>query len=427
MNRIILIGNGFDLAHGLETSYKNFIDWLWKDLATNIKTLKGEYEDGIFSVKGVSCFSGGTDLENMEQNINAKKVNITPINSFYKILKSKISQQNWVDIEEEYYQQIKNILRNESLYYKSDEGGKTAIEKLNAEFEVIKQKLEDYLSDIENKGAQKIDSMCKIFCDNFKHQDFPNNKKILLYNTQKNSEDSYYKYNEYQLENYCEHYTDNERSKGCAKPLTEEDIVASSISTDWFHETFLKNIFPANILVLNFNYTKTDAVYCNDVKTMNDPNHPSFNIIRINIHGELKSKENPIVFGYGDELADEYKELEKLHDKEYFKNIKSIKYLNTNNYRNLLNFADSDYFQIFTLGHSCGNSDRTLLNTLFEHKNCISIKPFYHKKEEDGKIIDDYEEIVINISRNFENKKLLRERVVNKTFCEALPQINKKS
>ena len=31
MNRIVLIGNGFDLAHGLKTSYKNFIDWYWKD------------------------------------------------------------------------------------------------------------------------------------------------------------------------------------------------------------------------------------------------------------------------------------------------------------------------------------------------------------------------------------------------------------
>ena len=28
MNRIILIGNGFDLAHGLKTSYKNFLDAL---------------------------------------------------------------------------------------------------------------------------------------------------------------------------------------------------------------------------------------------------------------------------------------------------------------------------------------------------------------------------------------------------------------
>lgn len=30
MNRIVLIGNGFDLAHGLKTSYKDFIEWYWR-------------------------------------------------------------------------------------------------------------------------------------------------------------------------------------------------------------------------------------------------------------------------------------------------------------------------------------------------------------------------------------------------------------
>ena len=29
MNRIVLIGNGFDLAHGLKTSYKN---WFFRNL-----------------------------------------------------------------------------------------------------------------------------------------------------------------------------------------------------------------------------------------------------------------------------------------------------------------------------------------------------------------------------------------------------------
>ena len=29
MNRLVLIGNGFDLAHGLPTSYKDFINWYW--------------------------------------------------------------------------------------------------------------------------------------------------------------------------------------------------------------------------------------------------------------------------------------------------------------------------------------------------------------------------------------------------------------
>ena len=67
------------------------------------------------------------------------------------------------------------------------------------------------------------------------------------------------------------------------------------------------------------------------------------------------------------------------------------------------------------MGHSCGNSDRTLLNTLFEHKNCLSIKPFYYIKE-DGS--DNYLEMVQNISRNFTDMKLMRDRVVNKTYCE---------
>ena len=31
MNRILLIGNGFDLAHSLKTSYADFIDWYWEN------------------------------------------------------------------------------------------------------------------------------------------------------------------------------------------------------------------------------------------------------------------------------------------------------------------------------------------------------------------------------------------------------------
>ena len=30
MNRIVLIGNGFDLAHGLKTSYRDFIYDYWE-------------------------------------------------------------------------------------------------------------------------------------------------------------------------------------------------------------------------------------------------------------------------------------------------------------------------------------------------------------------------------------------------------------
>ena len=66
---------------------------------------------------------------------------------------------------------------------------------------------------------------------------------------------------------------------------------------------------------------------------------------------------------------------------------------------------------------ACGNSDRTLLNTVFEHENCVSIKPFYHKWK-DGS--DNYLELVQNISRNFTNMRLFRDRVVNKEQCKTM-------
>ena len=37
MNRLIVIGNGFDMAHGLKTSYKDFIEWYWAQRADSFK------------------------------------------------------------------------------------------------------------------------------------------------------------------------------------------------------------------------------------------------------------------------------------------------------------------------------------------------------------------------------------------------------
>ncbi|MDR2888026.1 MAG: hypothetical protein LBV26_08540, partial [Bacteroidales bacterium] len=73
-------------------------------------------------------------------------------------------------------------------------------------------------------------------------------------------------------------------------------------------------------------------------------------------------------------------------------------------------------------GHSCGNSDRTLLNTIFEHKNCISVKPFYRqwKDKDTDEIKNNYMNIYKNISRNFNDKKALRDIVVNKEYCKPL-------
>ena len=172
-------------------------------------------------------------------------------------------------------------------------------------------------------------------------------------------------------------------------------------------------------LCLNFNYTTTINKYLENLKK------GEVNIDNIHIHGELLNEKDQINFGFGDEMDDAYKAIENINDNEYLRNFKSFQYLQNNNYDKLLNYIDSDKYQVIILGHSCGLSDRTLLNTIFEHENCRSIKPYYYEiiNEESKVIGDNYTEIVQNISRHFNKKKLMREKIVNKTLCKPLPQI----
>ena len=52
MNRLVLIGNGFDLAHGLNTSYKSFILWYWDQWGKRLlSSLEKTDTDGLCSFK----------------------------------------------------------------------------------------------------------------------------------------------------------------------------------------------------------------------------------------------------------------------------------------------------------------------------------------------------------------------------------------
>ena len=52
MNRLVLIGNGFDLAHGLNTSYKHFICWYLNQWGNHLLHGIGkEVSDGLLSMK----------------------------------------------------------------------------------------------------------------------------------------------------------------------------------------------------------------------------------------------------------------------------------------------------------------------------------------------------------------------------------------
>ena len=54
---------------------------------------------------------------------------------------------------------------------------------------------------------------------------------------------------------------------------------------------------------------------------------------------------------------------------------------------------------------------------MFEHVNCVSIKPYYHVYK-DGE--DDYEKLFQNIDKSCTNKQLVRNKVVVKTNTKPL-------
>lgn len=423
MNRIILIGNGFDLAHGMKTNYRDFIDDYWKSTITSIKESEPNrmFENKEIKINMVPTrYINGFTYNKLKECLNEFKSRIEFKNTFLQTITEKISTNNWVHIENEYYFQLKeSINKTENINRKNE------INKLNKDFEEIKLLLQKYLIKVVDdffKNNLEIDLNeikkrvgYKIY-QPFKPKDFSeeflNYKSNYEYNRIKQ-----YLTNSSSLE-YSEEKLDEKTKKlveriSASNNLVEiKKILKSDLATEYF------DLSPRQTIFLNFNYTNTQALYKNPLEFDFYDDITNTYPITIHIHGSIYPQEkNPIIFGFGDELDEDYKLIENLDDNDLLENIKSINYLNTDKYKNLLEIINSDFFQINIFGHSCGITDRTLLNTIFEHENCISIKTFYHNKNNNS---DNYSDIIRNISRNFNDKAKMRDRVVNKTFCEPL-------
>lgn len=291
------------------------------------------------------------------------------INNFFLKINNQINIEKWVDIENLYYNQLKIITKDGSL--KSNEK-KQQVVLLNKEFEQVKNLLEKYLKE---KVEEQYDFTL--------YRDNPVQDILLP-----------------ELINRFDE-----------KEFLNEFQNSDQLYVKEFLQKAKKN-YDLTTFFLNFNYTKLVQEYFNGFAYTKQINY---------IHGKLNDSINKVNFGFGDEMDDDYKMIENIDDNEYLRNFKSFQYLQSSNYKRLLDFVESDRkFQVYIMGHSCGLSDRTMLNTIFEHPNCISIKVFYHQKE-DG--TDNYTEIIQNISRHFNKKKLMREKIVNKTLCQPLPQI----
>lgn len=374
MNRLVIIGNGFDLAHGLKTSYNDFIRWyldsvfnifynednIWQQdikytdtilnifMDTKLDLYNGRVIYGLQEYKEYTKYTvkRKSPIEFLEQLSSINGLHITKSILLTRIL-TNIETKGWTDIESDYYALLKENADNIEV-----------CKSLNNQMDFLRDKLAEYLN--KQKTNADIADVKSIINSNVKIDDIAIRTNKISHVIFKNQQDNGY---------------EAERT-----------------------------------MLLDFNYTSTSDKYkISDKITVN------------HIHGSL-SNPRQMIFGYGDEMDKDFQELEDRNDNELLKNIKSIKYLEDNSYRQLLKFIDGSPFQVFVMGHSCGNSDRTLLNTIFEHENCISIKPFYYVNDKGE---DNYSDMSSNIYRNFKDKVLYRDRVMKKPQCEPMPQIPK--
>lgn len=352
MNRLILIGNGFDLAHGLKTSFKDFVlNYLSESF---VKFQKNRfYEDSLIIFEP----TGSYQPPSYEVNVSNVLDKIKEINSrrcfsfkhgssFFEKVFQKINELSWVDLEVEFFE---SLIENRS----DKNNWQDSVKAINNDLDFLKVKLMEYLKEI-----------CK---DQSIHPSF-------------------------------------ELTQCFSSPILAEEVRTINLE---------ENVPPENLYFLNFNYTDTLSYYLHGISIPNKENH---------IHGDLNGEHAKPIFGFGDELDKDYLEFEDHKNNELFKHIKSFQYLLSTNYFDLIRFIDSEDFQVHIYGHSCGLSDRTMLNQIFEHDNCKSIKIYYHKIDE---IRNDFVTKTYDIARHFKDKVMFRKKLVPFPLSEPMPQPQK--
>lgn len=370
INRLVLVGNGFDLSLGLNTSYGDFIFWLKKKLITeafeNPRSIElgfhqGYLDNKLYNIKILNIHkSTWLDFLHKESNYTPKKQKenfqwlLNSRNRDIKILAkgnfiSQIDRDfelGWVNIEDVFYQNLKKA-----------KGDRLTV--LNEQLSELKVYLTEYLLQEQTnltKGG-----------------------------------------------NFFSPY----RSR-----IVSKDIDQLELNSDFDIKN--KELELGSIQFVNFNYTDTveklKSTFATDEKKRTNP--------IISIHGSL---DDSMIFGYGDEEDDDYPILEKLGDNKYLEHVKSFRYLQDSNYYDLMRFINSGPYQILIYGHSCGLSDRTMLKELFENENCLSIKPYYYKRSDEVRD-DDYFDKVMEISRHFTDNGLMRKKVVSFDKCSPMPQ-----
>ncbi|MEQ9217319.1 MAG: AbiH family protein [Cyclobacteriaceae bacterium] len=373
MNKLILIGNGFDLAHGLKTRYDQFLFEYLNNAVNHVEAFDKTFDSKLIQLSYDSEKTGNQDdCKSLNELLRMIKNRYTLgfKNRFFSELideYNKYGQERWVDIEYFYFDKIVRVAVQMSKY-KSELREHVTVDGGN---EVIQQKALKKIS----KYLDDLNTDLKVLKDEFI--------------------------------NYLSEYVEPNIS---IANQSMQDFLSERL-----HEE--KNSYSeSEFFFANFNYTSTVKLY---IKSLRE----QFGNLKIkdsNIHGILNQNQsnNPVIFGFGDEFDESYKSIENLNDNRFFENIKSFNYLRSSNYHQLMVFVEKEKFNVSTIGLSCGLSDRTLLSYILTHENCQNIHVHYHKDEQ------NYLDIAYEISRHFiDSKTKFRNKLISFQKSIECPQL----
>jgi hypothetical protein len=131
----------------------------------------------------------------------------------------------------------------------------------------------------------------------------------------------------------------------------------------------------------------------------------------LNIHGSILPGDE-FIFGFGHVPGDKYNRIENFGLDDAQKNLKVFNYFNNNAFEKFTSFIEKDDFEVIVLGHSCGESDGSILSRLFNNKNCTKVSVCHYKR-------DEFQTKLIQIKKHCPNPE---ERIFNliKPFSDEL-------
>jgi hypothetical protein len=350
-NRIVIIGNGFDLALGLKTKFSDFLVW---DFKRAIENYSRTYENDVFWRMKLNSPGLGQALNSRIGKIRALDEMQKIMDACENVLKFSRSneverivlrmvEQGWVDLEMLYYDLLIDAHQRELLESKLDRKYEQML-KVQHLMSYLTKWIEEYIFEVQNSFSLNQ--------NHFSMRDF----LIGLTKTAK------------------------------------ADLHG-------------KIMVPNNTLLLNFNYTNTLERILNFGQRTEDLENSGVVLVN-HIHGQVKDESNQIIFGYGNDSGLDYEKLESENYHELLQHMKSVRYTLSKNYHNLLNFLFERSFDVCVVGHSAGLSDSTLFSTIFNHSNCRAVHLFHRGSK------DSFLRLSISASRHFKNKSIYRERMM---------------